>query len=542
MSGAETTVAAAAVRGADPPADVVATPGATALWFVFGTLIALFANGLAAATTSRTFGAMGGVSHFALAVYQHDLQVTTYYNVIAFPATTALVVAYVWPIVAHLRRGPGTAASSKVQRRVISLPLVIAAMGFAPWFLACGLLPLLTIHDFGHWSADLMSQQVLSPLVSGFLAATTTYLLLDWLVRARLVPLVFPRGRLTEVPGAWALGVRARLLVFLMAVAFTPLFTMLGLVRAAVVRVESGVPVATVVPVLAHAGTVTFVVYVALGILLTLVLARTLTRPVEDVAAALHRVQGGDLSARVRVTSSDEVGVLEDGVNAMVAALREKEHILQTFGRVVEPSVRDQLLSGHLRLGGELRNASVLFCDMRGFTTLAEHCPPDEVVTMLNGFFTAMTTWVRECGGFVDKFIGDSILVVFGLFDQDPGARHAATAIRCAVGMRERLIELNTARTAKGQPPLAITMGIHSGELLAGTIGALDRHEYTVIGDTVNVAARLQQLCKEQDRDLLVSQATYELARSSGFTGEVTLRDSVSLRGRSEPVRVFGVA
>src|SRR5205814_8661877 len=104
------------------------------------------------------------------------------------------------------------------------------------------------------------------------------------------------------------------------------------------------------------------------------------------------------LHARVRVTSSDEVGILEDGVNAMVAALREKEHILQTFGRVVEPSVRDQLLSGHLRLGGELRNASVLFCDMRGFTTLAEHCPPGVVVATLNGFFTAMTSWVRECG------------------------------------------------------------------------------------------------------------------------------------------------
>lgn len=513
------------------------------LWFLLASFIAVLANALAVFVTARTFGAMGGVSDFAKAVFQHDRQLSPYFNRVVFPVATAIIVAYLWPILAHVRRGGTTPASLVVQRRVISTPLFAAIVGFGGWFVGCFFFPAATVYRFGHWSADLASQQLLSPLVSGFLAATTTYLLVDWLFRVRVVPWIFPAGRLAEVPGALALGVRGRLLVFLVAVAFLPLFTMLGVVRAGVVRVEAGVPVEKVMAVLAHASTVTFVVYVGLGIGLTLLLARTLTAPLRETAAALRRVQAGDLTVGVQVSSNDEVGVLEDGVNAMVAGLREKERILQTFGRIVEPSVRDQLLSGELRLGGELRMVSVLFCDLRGFTAFAERTAPGDVVTALNEFFGAMTTCVRACDGFVDKFIGDAVLVVFGLFDgTDKAATGAAAALRCARAMREKVGELNTARTLAGQPPLAVAVSVHTGEVLAGRIGAEDRHEYTVIGDTVNVAARLQQLCKERNRDLLVSETTYELARSSGFAAEVTMRDSVNLRGRSEPIRVFGVA
>jgi class 3 adenylate cyclase len=257
----------------------------------------------------------------------------------------------------------------------------------------------------------------------------------------------------------------------------------------------------------------------------------------------LRGVEAGDLSTRVRVTSSDEVGVLEDGVNAMVAALRDKEHILRTFGRVVEPSVRDQLLSGELRLGGELRMASILFCDLRGFTAFAERASPDVVVATLNGFFTAMTGWVRQCDGFVDKFIGDAMLVVFGLFDDDAEvARGAAAALRCGLGMRTQLAQLNVARVAGGESPLAVAVTVHTGAVLAGRIGAEDRHEYTVIGDTVNVAARLQQICKDLGRDVIVSETAYEMARLNGLVVDVAMEDVVTLRGRREPIRIFGVA
>jgi adenylate cyclase len=365
-----------------------------------------------------------------------------------------------------------------------------------------------------------------------------------------VTPTVFPQGRVAEVSGSLAPGVRTRLLLFLIAVAFIPLFMFLGLVRAATVRLASGMPAAEVMASLATASTITFGIFVVLGILLTLVVARSLTLPLACTVAALKRVQRGDLDVKVLVNSADEVGVLADGVNAMVETLRDRERILQTFGRVVEPSVRDRLLAGGVGTSGELRTASILFCDLRGFTALAERTPPAEVVASLNELFTVLTMWVRECGGFVDKFIGDAMLVVFGLFDEHgSGNGHpsiagtgaddgAAAAVRCAVGMHDRLSELNAARARRDQPALAVSIGIHCGDVLAGTIGAADRHEYTVIGDAVNVAARLQQLCKEEGQSLVVSAAAYHRARTAGCTTTLTARDPVVLRGRTEPIAV----
>jgi adenylate cyclase len=512
------------------------------VWIALGFLAVLCANVLAIATTNLAFPVMGAVSDFARAVRAHDQPLTPYYNAVVIPVTTAFILFYIWPIITHFRYQAGQSPSPMVQSRVVSAPLVVAGMGFVPWLVGCLVFPALTIHHFGRWSPELASQQVLSPLINGFLAATTSYLLLDWLFRVRVVPRVFPSGGITNVPGTIALGVRARFFVFLLAVAFIPMFTMLGLVRATAVRVAGGDTPVPALQALARASDFTFLIYTGLGIALTLLLARTLTRPLGDMAAALRRVQAGDLEARVRVGASDEVGALEDGVNQMVAALREKERILQTFGRVVEPSIRDHLLAGDLRLGGELRDASILFCDLRGFTTLAERNPPADVVATLNEFFGVMTGWVRECDGFVDKFIGDAMLVVFGLFAEETGDGGASDALRCALGMRGRLAELNSRRAAAGRPALAITVAAHTGEVVAGRIGAEDRHEYTVIGDTVNVAARLQQLCKERGCDLLVSEVTYERARAHGCSATVTMRDSVSLRGRAEPVRVFGLA
>jgi class 3 adenylate cyclase len=163
----------------------------------------------------------------------------------------------------------------------------------------------------------------------------------------------------------------------------------------------------------------------------------------------------------------------------------------------------------------------------------------------LNEFFTAMTAWVRTCGGFVDKFVGDGMLVVFGLLgDGDAPQREAeaaAAAIRCALGMRDRVVVLNQAGATRGRPPLAVKVGVHSGELVAGTIGAADRHEFTVIGDTVNVAARLQQLCAEAGRDVLVSDASYQLAATTGYAPGIGSTSTVTLRGREATVLVYGL-
>jgi len=523
----------------------VARSAAVPAWAVLAAMIVVGANALAGVTTRVTIRLMHGVSPFAAAARTLELSLLPYWRCLTYGGGLTVGLAYLWPIIFYFRCGTQPPAPPLVQRRVTNAPVFLAALGFGMWLVSVVVFPTVTIIHFGHWSRDLMSQQVLSPLVNGFLAATVSYLLVDWLFRAMVIPRVFPRGQVAHVTGSVAPGVRTRLLMFLIAVAFIPLFMLLGLVRAAVVRIHAGLPPDDIVGQLAQASTVTFAIFVVLGVILTLIVARSLTLPLGFMAAALKRVEAGDLHVAVTVDSADEVGVLADGVNAMVETLRDRERILQTFGRVVEPSVRDRLLAGDVAGRGEVRWASILFCDLRGFTRMAERAPPIEVVATLNEFFTLMTAWVRECGGFVDKFIGDALLVVFGLFDTDgdtAGRAGAAAAVRCALGMHERLAALDAARAARGLTPLSVSVGIHSGEVLAGTIGAADRHEYTVIGDTVNVAARLQQLSKEEDRALLVSEATYDLARAGGLTVVLTPHAAVVLRGRSEQVRVFGLA
>ena len=515
------------------------------LWLVLLFVIAFTANLLAGWTTRLTIDLMRGVSPYAMAVRRRDLAILPYWSPVAYVLATTAILLYLRPVIAYFRRGTPAPAPLLVRRRALEAPLAVTTMSFLPWLIGIVLLPAITVALDGTWSPDLLSQHVYSPLVNGFLASATTYLLLDWLFRTLVVPRVFPDGRLAETPASLVLGVRGRLLVFLVAIAFTPLFTMLGLLRAELMRLHAGYKdPATVITELATAGTLVFVVFVGLGMFLTLVLAQTLTRPLGSVADALRRVRGGDLDVRVRVDAIDEVGLLENGVNALVETLQDRERILHTFGRIVEPAVRDRLLAGDVGVGGELRHATVLFCDLRGFTALAERTPPAEVVATLNEFFSLTTAWVRSCGGYVDKFIGDAVLVIFGLLEerQDGGTAGAAAALRCGLGMRERLAELNAARAAAGKTPLLVSVGVHAGEVLAGRIGAADRHEYTVIGDTVNVAARLQQLCKESAHAVLVSETAYDLACAGGVQCTVAQRDAVTLRGRREPVRVFAVA
>ena len=513
------------------------------VWLLLLFVIAMTANLLAGWTTYLTIQLMSGVSDFAREVREVEREILPFWRPIAYASAITAILLYLRPVIAYFRLGTPAPAPPVVQSRALEAPLVIAAVGFTPWIMSIVLFPLLTLARYGRWSPDLLSQQVYSPLVNGFLATATSYLLIDWMFRTMVVPRVFPGGRLAELPGSAAPGVRGRLLVFLVAVAFIPLFTMLGLVRAGLMRVRAGADAAAMIAQLAHAGTIIFAIFVALGVALTLVLAQTLTRPLGCIADALRRVRGGDLSVRVRVGATDEVGLLEDGVNALVETLQDRERILGTFGRIVEPAVRDRLLAGDMRLGGELRKAAVLFCDLRGFTAMAERMPPAEVVATLNEFFSTTTAWVRSCGGFVDKFIGDAMLVIFGLLDDDQNGdgKGAAAALRCALGMRECLAPLNATRAAAGQPPLVVSVGVHAGEVLAGRIGAADRHEYTVIGDTVNVAARLQQLCKESAQSVVVSQDVYDLARAAGVDCEMR-RDAVTLRGRREPVCIFAIA
>lgn len=523
-------------------------------WFWLSLGVSLLANNIAGAAAEGSIALMSRVSDFAETVRAYNLQFLPYWTASAYTTVVAFLYWYLRPVLCWFDEGCVQPAPVLVQRRTLSAPLVSAVSGFVGWLVGIPLFIGMTLGGFGRWSPELASQHVFTPAINGYLAATISYVVVDRIYRSMVYPKVFPDGGLTAVPGAFVLGVRGRFLLLLLALSFVPMFVMLGLNRAAEVRLTRGLDPATLLRELASASQATFVVYMVVGGVLAVLVTRSLARSLEEAATALRRVQGGDLDVRVRVDSADEIGVLEDGVNRMVSALRDRERILVTFGRVVEPGVRDRLLEGRAGLGGQLRPATVLFCDLRGFTAYSEEHGAEEAVATLNEFFTMTTAWVRECGGLVDKFIGDAALVVFGLLDDgdaeadgDQGdgagsvaARAAADGMRCALGFGDRLRTLNAARAEAGKPALAVTIAVHSGEVVAGVIGSNDRHEYTVVGDTVNVAARLQRAAKDYG-GVVASAEACQLARAGGVDAPLRSSETVTLRGRREPVVLHAI-
>jgi adenylate cyclase len=244
----------------------------------------------------------------------------------------------------------------------------------------------------------------------------------------------------------------------------------------------------------------------------------------------------GNLDASVIVNSNDEIGFLGERFNEMSLSIKEKEFIKDTFGKVVDPTVRDYLLRGNLALGGETRDVSVLFVDIRGFTTISEKIPPADVVSWLNQYFEQMSICIAEEKGLVNKFIGDAILAVFGA--PIPLENHAESAVRAGIKMRDSAKSLSKEFLQKGFPELKIGIGIHSGKVLAGNIGSMTRLEYTVIGDTVNIASRLESHCKEVGKDLLITENT-KLNLKDLFQTESI--GKIQVRGRESEIGIYSL-
>jgi adenylate cyclase len=235
---------------------------------------------------------------------------------------------------------------------------------------------------------------------------------------------------------------------------------------------------------------------------------------------------------------SDEAGQLMVAVNQMLDGLEEREFIKNALSRYVTHDLTDTVLAGGLNLGGELLEVTVVMTDIRDFTPLTESLPPRKLVRLLNRYFTTM---VEECtaqGGMIDKFIGDAIMVVFGAPVPRPAADSALRAAKAALGMRRRLVTLNESLAAEGLPTLRTGIGIHSGEAIAGNIGSPQRLAYTVIGDSVNVCARIESTCKLLDQPILISEVTRDLLGDRAVVSETY---DIQLRGKSQSTRIVAL-
>jgi adenylate cyclase len=265
-------------------------------------------------------------------------------------------------------------------------------------------------------------------------------------------------------------------------------------------------------------------------------LAGGITAPIQILVTGMQDVLKGQLNKRLTVTRGDEIGFLAQSFNEMVKGLEEKEKIRDTFGRFVSRDVAEAVLSERIPLAGERREVSILFQDIRGFTTLSEKTDPAVLVHILNQFFTEMVAAVEAEGGIVKQFTGDGVMALFGapISHRDDPER----AVRAALGMVERLGNLNTRLSTQGIPPLRIGVGIHTGEVVAGRIGPDERIEYAVVGDPVNLASRIEGLTKELGATILVSEETTARLGTNFILG---LTAELAVKGKEKPVRVVEV-
>ena len=264
-------------------------------------------------------------------------------------------------------------------------------------------------------------------------------------------------------------------------------------------------------------------------------ISRSLLRPFGTLSRAMTQVAGGDLTVRVPVTSNDEVGEVTSQFNTMVEGLRERERIRETFGRYVDESVAATILrrQGEGALSGEMGEATILFTDIAGFTTIAEHLPPNSLVAALNEYLETVLTPIRTHGGVVNTFIGDGLFASFNMPLACEG--HAAAAVRAALDIQRAV----GARTfGDVGVAFATRIGISTGSVIGGSVGAGQRMSFTLLGDTVNLAARLEELNKEHGTRILVSESTRD-ACSGQFTFGAL--GSVAVRGRTDAVALFSI-
>ena len=264
-------------------------------------------------------------------------------------------------------------------------------------------------------------------------------------------------------------------------------------------------------------------------------IGRSFLRPLNVLSAAMGKVSGGTLDIRVPVSSNDDIGKVTGQFNTMVEGLRERERIRETFGRYVDESVASTILQrqGDDAPSGEIGEATILFTDIAGFTTIAEYLAPHELVAALNEYLETVLEPIRRHGGVVNTFIGDGLFASFNM--PLPCDDHPCAAVRAAIDIQRAV----GSRTFGDQGvALATRIGISTGPVIGGSVGAGQRMSYTLLGDTVNLAARLEELNKHHGTRILASQSTRD-ACGDLFAFEALGR--VPVRGRSETIAIFSV-
>ncbi len=265
--------------------------------------------------------------------------------------------------------------------------------------------------------------------------------------------------------------------------------------------------------------------FVAVGLLISFALARVLTKPLDLLADGIQVVTRGDLRRLVAVRYDDEIGKLTGAFNQMIQSLREKLLMEKYLSQSTVLNIKEHRDVTQLKLGGERKYVTALFSDARGFTALSEKMSPEEVVSLMNIYLNLQTTVIHQWGGIVDKFVGDEVMAIF------EGRGMEINAVRAAVEIQNYLKALNAARAASGERQVNVGIGLNSGEVVMGNMGSEDHMDYTVIGDSINVAARLCGVA--QPGQVLVTKIIRDAIGDQAVWKEMP---AVMVKGKEQPI------
>lgn len=452
------------------------------------------------------------------------------FNVVVYPIA---VSCWVYPLVRMRRVHRGLLDGVPIdpdelaiaQRKVVNLPWRILVVAGISWVSCVPIFPAALAAVPGDLSPDVVWHLMVSFVIAGLIAVTHSFFAVELVSQRTLFPVFFQQTDPADVQGAIPLNVVAHGIMWALSAGVSPIVSLellLLVPRASQQTPWYGVAVGTV--------------GILFGLTTAWMLGKLIEEPVRQLKLASARVAEGQLDVRVDLLRADDFGPLIKHFNAMVEGLQERERLHETFGRHVGQQAARQILARDAGLGGTELEITVMFVDVRNFTEHASRHSPEEVVAALNIFFRGAVETIEGHGGMVNKFLGDGFMALFGIGsaqeDHAPRAVEAARKLLCCLGDAASKLE------QVGWPGLKIGIGINTGPAIVGSIGSPKRQEYTAIGDTVNVAARVEALTKTVGYQLLVTESTKALLAPDVYVRPLPPQE---VKGKGKPLQVFAI-
>ena len=452
------------------------------------------------------------------------------FNLAVYPAAVlAYVLPLLWlrPIHRNLLNNEQVDPKrlQRAQRYVVNLPWWFLAVTAVGW-LSCILVFPAALRALPEpLNPDVTFHLIVSFVIASAIAITQTFFAVEMVSQKTLFPVFFRRDNPASVPGGLPLDLKTRAMMLYAATVVSPVISLALLLIVPRAANENRAFALAVAVVALTFGLVCFWMY-----------GRLVEVPVRLLRQAANRVADEDLSVRVCLQRADDFGPLIERFNLMVEGLREREQLQETFGRHVGREAAKQILLQDDGLVGSEQIISVMFVDVRNFTEHSSSHSPEEVVAVLNIFFREAVDKVEANGGMLNKFLGDGFMALFGISSIE--CNHAKQAIEAGKAMLCCLEDTANEFEQAGWPDLKIGIGINTGPAIVGSIGSPKRQEYTAIGDTVNVAARVEALTKTLGCQLLITEATRQ---HLGEKSNLKQLPPQTVKGKDEPLQVFGI-